>query len=48
MHNLPLPGIHTITLHSEGTYVGKDVNLDNTTTIIVKHGHWIGPLLANG
>ena len=30
------PGTHTITLHVGGTYLGADVNFNNTTTIIVK------------
>jgi hypothetical protein len=32
------PGTHTITLHIEGTYLDKPLNIENTTTIIVQPG----------
>jgi hypothetical protein len=32
------PGTHTITLHIEGTYLGKAFVFDNVTTIIVQPG----------
>jgi hypothetical protein len=40
------PGTHTITLDITGEFPGVSLPIHQTTTIIVKPGHWVDPLRA--